>query len=314
MKKRTTIYILSAVTILLIATGSYILLRRHSESQPAKIYSIDAVNPPVALTGNARTEFFTLHYWDNFDFQDLVYLESPEMMQEGFQSFIVNFRLVDEPISKKAIEELLSKASTESTGDMLFYFLGLFDKWLYNPNSPFRNEELYITVLENVFALDKLDSLHLLRAERQYERLLWNRRGEKAADLPMIYSTGKGGNLYDIKTDYTLLFFYNPDCNSCGRDMAMTKGHNKIKRLSDQRKLTVIAYYPDEDMNIWEQETSKIPEGWKMARKPDGIETDSIKWDIRAIPSIYLLDKNKTVLLKDADYDILSSWLQDNSL
>ena len=129
-----------------------------------------------------------------------------------------------------------------------------------------------------------------------------NRVGTKALDFTYTTSKGVKGSLYGVKADYLLVFFYNLGCSACKEvragliDMfAMPE----IALLKDSGRLKVLAVYPDSDMTEWDKYVGDIPTDWiNVHDAAQDIRSNEL-YDIKAIPSLYLLDKNITVLLKD---------------
>ena len=52
------------------------------------------------------------------------------------------------------------------------------------------------------------------------------------------------------------------------------------------------------------------PDNWYNGYDPDYVIREDILYNVRAIPSLYLLDKDKKVLMKDAPQERLFSWLE----
>ena len=72
----------------------------------------------------------------------------------------------------------------------------------------------------------------------------------------------------------------------------------KEPALQDAR-VKVLAVYPYDDTELWKQKTLQTPGNWIDARGADGESLESLYF-IQATPSLYLLDSQKRVLLKDA--------------
>ena len=68
--------------------------------------------------------------------------------------------------------------------------------------------------------------------------------------------------------------------------------------------------YVDEDLEQWRSYLKAYPKSWKSGFYPTFTLQDSEKYNIRAIPSLYLLDENKVVLLKDAPLEKVMSRLE----
>src|SRR5690606_5217534 len=94
-------------------------------------------------------------------------------------------------------------------------FLESYKLFLNDPNSPFRNEELYILVLEHMNRSILINDLEKSSVVIELADLKKNRVGELATNFTVLTTDGKKVELYDIKTDHTLLYFYNPDCYAC---------------------------------------------------------------------------------------------------
>ena len=51
-----------------------------------------------------------------------------------------------------------------------------------------------------------------------------------------------------------------------------------------------------------------MPEGWTVGTDREAVKTGAL-YDLKAMPSLYLLDGSKTVLLKDAAYEKIRTTL-----
>ena len=97
-------------------------------------------------------------------------------------------------------------------------FLDLFEKYLYDPNSPMRNETLYITVLRVAIGSPKTSEAEKTRMRYRLDLAQRNRPEMPATDFAYTLASGKTGTLYDIDAEYLILFFNNPGCHACQRD------------------------------------------------------------------------------------------------
>ena len=129
-------------------------------------------------------------------------------------------------------------------------------------------------------------------------KALKNRKGTAAADFSYITENGETGTLHGIHAKHTILYFFNPDCHDCARVSEIIGNDSTIREMVGSKQLSVLALYPDKDMTAWNKHFGKWPKEWITARYADLAEKE--KYDLPAIPNIYLLDENKTVVLKDA--------------
>ncbi len=172
------------------------------------------------------------------------------------------------------------------------------EDYFNNPNSPYRNEDIYIAVLEALIEAPDIDSIDKVRPRFQLEQTMKNRPGTMAADLSLLTVHGKRLSLSDINADYTLLYFFNPECHDCKRVTQHIATSALFLNLQNRGHLKVLAVYPDEDLTAWEKQKHEHPATWTVARFAP--EQDREAYNLPAIPNLYLLDKDKRIVLKDA--------------
>ena len=207
-----------------------------------------------------------------------------------------------------SIKEMMNKASVDSA--MFVYFSGLYEKYLYDPNSPMRDESLYIYVLEAVLEAPVLDEVSKIRPAHLLELALKNRVGEPATDFTYTLADGKKGTLYHTKADYLLLFFYNPDCHACKEITDQLTASPLVTEWIRNNKLKILAVYPDEDLEAWKNHISYMPASWiNSYDSAVSLKNDEI-YDLKAIPTLYLLDKDKKVVLKDVTFNQVENYLK----
>lgn len=72
----------------------------------------------------------------------------------------------------------------------------------------------------------------------------------------------------------------------------------------------ILAFYPDEDITEWKNHRTVVPSTWLYSRDSS---TDLIVkrdlYSLRAIHSLYLLDKDKRMLLRDAKTEQILTYL-----
>ncbi|MDR0749809.1 MAG: DUF5106 domain-containing protein [Tannerellaceae bacterium] len=265
--------------------------------------------PSMIVEHTDRANYLARHYWDNFDFADTAYIHLPEITEQALVDYIDVLFLVPDAVSSAAIKDMLEKAAVEPV--MFTYFTNLYEKYLYDPNSPMRNDGLYIPVLEAMLACpiitEKIRPAHLLELARK------NRVGEKAADFTYTLANGKNETLHAIRSDYTLLFFYNPGCHTCKEIMEQLASSLSVNYMMQEKRLTIVAVYPDEDLAEWNMYLTQVPGEWVNAYdKGAKVQNEEI-YDLKAIPALYLLDKDKRVILKDTTFEQVENYFRQTN-
>jgi hypothetical protein len=266
---------------------------------------------PMMLTSPSdRDAFLALHYFDNFDFKDTTLIHLPDVGEQCIIDFIALLPKVSNNLRDSAIILAFKKASVELK--MYSYFWKTLDRYLNDPNSPVRNEDLYISTCKSIMKLPKVDEVITSNAAFNLKQALKNRTGMQAANFRFTLESGKRMWMKDLKGKYTLLFFYEPDCHTCIETKAFMRQSGLLHNLIESSVITVLAFYPQDDKQLWLQRLPECSQDWVNGYDPDGYFTEKQPYNLRAFPTFYLLDKEKKVLLKDAPIETILEYLQQN--
>lgn len=265
-----------------------------SEPQP-KSYHFKRVMPPMQASEQDQFEYMVEHFWDRFDFADTLFIErvdSIEMMGVMVE-YISNYV---GPYNGEPVRKLMKKASTSRK--MLDYFVGLTEKLFHDPNSPLRSDELYIPVLEAQIAAPFYDKYEKMVPEFDLSLASQNRIMHKANDFRYTTASGRSSNLYSVKANYILIYINNPGCPMCGDIQAQIESSALLSELIATGDLKIVALYPDQDLELWH--AHPLPKSWINGYDKGCVIEKNRLYDLRAIPALYLLDKDKNVLIKDS--------------
>lgn len=280
--------------------------------------------PAMLNSGEGAAAYMLEHYWNPFlDSARLAKVERARLPKKGtpadslilgvdsvaleeafgeYAFIATQLQPVNYPIVATAVKELVQRAdriALQGDSSLLFKLLAFSEKYFYDPNSPVLNEEVYIPILQAVLASRSLNDLDKMQYEYQLRIASLNRVGSAASDFEYTTVSGKG-SLYRIKGEYTLIFFNNPDCHTCHQILEELKQNPDISRLIRGNRLKLLAMYTDQELDKWVKNKSMYPPEWIYAHDAKFILRENSLYGLRAIPSLYLLDKDKKVILKDA--------------
>ena len=295
-------------TILIIAIGMMACGNTNKNTQETtgveqqeKKRSFQLPEVPVMLdTPEARATFVCEHYWDHFDFADTAYIHLPDITEQAIVNFMDLMPRVPKDLASRAMKILYQKAAPHSA--MAWHFWETMSRYWKDANSPVRNEDMFILLCQSVESAEGVELIMKQRASFARNLAEKNRLGQPAIDFVYTTESGKQGHMYGLKADYTLLFFYNPDCHTCIEVKYAMKNSSKLKELVGNGKMKVLTIYPDEDLALWRDRLNELSNTWVNGYDKGQVLTHEALYDLSAIPSFYLLDKNKKVLLKDADW------------
>ena len=252
---------------------------------------------PAMLPQEQKMEYMREHYWDKFDFADTTFINQIDStkMLTAFAVYATGY--IPDSLAYKYMPRLMQRASTSKR--MYTYFLMLAEGVLHDPNSPLRNDEKYIPVLESAVQSSLLDEYERMPYEYDLEIARQNRIGRIANDFTYTLASGRTATLHNIKADYTLIFISNPGCPMCREVKEQITTSPMLQELIERKELKVLVIYPDTDLEAWREHLQDYPASWINGYDADQhIEKERL-YDLKAIPALYLLDKQKRVMAKD---------------
>ncbi len=253
--------------------------------------------PESRDTTAAVPEFFG----DSLRWHDAAYVASETV------GLLMQLPQYDEAGRRRQIGALLAVASADA--QLLVMVQDVVDRCFDDPNSPMRNEELYIVYLEELLRLPVLTEGERLRPEHRLAMARRNRPGTAATDFAYVCRDGRRRTLHATAPGKRLLLvFYDPECAHCTEILNMVHNSAAVAGAVRGGMLEVLAVYTEGNRRVWEDTADSMPREWTVACDIDSI-VDRELYDIPAMPVMYLLDADKTVLLKDAPLPTLESLL-----
>lgn len=258
-----------------------------TRSPKAAVFEVP-VPPVMMLSVEERAEYLVGNYWNKYsvDIDSLA-------LEQAFADWAALCTSVPHSVSEKSLVSVYEKDSLR--------VLLLARKYLYDPNSPYRDEDLFGVLASRVGGED-------------YSRLArlcsLNAVGTAAADFLFEDARGRRMRLSEVKADYTLLLFGNPGCHACKEIASYLEASGIIASAVDAGIVKVLDIYIDEDLESWREHLADYPRTWLCGFDPMLAVRDGGLYNIRAIPSLYLLDKDKKVVLKDAPVERVCARLE----
>ena len=296
--------IILAFAILLNSNSSY---AEKKIVQEGDTFSLPEL-PDTLETPKDRANYLVSHYWNSYNFTATT--NNPKATEQILVDFINILPHADGDVAATAILNLISHAERESEKEAFSQLLKLAEKYLYEMQSPFRQDEYYIPILRYLLSeestTEKSDTESYLLRNR-LERLLKNRQGELATDFLFTLASGEQRSLYEQEATPILLLFYDPECRNCKETIRELEASSAISTLLQQNKLKVLAVCLNNNTPIWKDYQQHFPSDWISVYDATLNIREKELYELRMLPTIYLLDNEKKVLLKDAKPDALEN-------
>ena len=201
--------------------------------------------------------------------------------------------------------------AADTSTNVFEFFEEMVPKYLYDPNSPVRNEDLYLPYVSRLAVSDYVDPDMKPAYDHDAQMCSLNMIGSPAADFTFTDLGGKRHTLYGVKAETTLLFFTNPGCPACKEIIESLTSDGKIAALVASGRLAVVNVYIDEELDKWRENASVYPKNWYNGYDQSYIIRSDVTYNVRAIPSLYVLDSEKKVIMKDAPVENVLPYLDN---
>ncbi|MBR6538643.1 MAG: DUF5106 domain-containing protein [Bacteroides sp.] len=262
--------------------------------------------PPILQSVEERLNYVIEHYWDKFDFSDTAYIHLPEVTEQAMANYVDLLNRTTQEVASSAIQGMLRRAMVEPK--MLEYLNKELRRYTTDPNSPIRNEELYEPAAKFLSKTNGINETMRIKAARDLKLIALNRKGSIANNFSYRLPDGKIQQLHQVSSPKTLLLFFDPDCHTCSEVIEELKA----SPILNQATLQIVAIYPEGDADIWRNYLSKLPQNWINGHDYTLTVLNHELYNLNAMPTLYLLDTDKRVLVKDGTVREIEYYLQGN--
>lgn len=287
--------------------------------------SFPEVRLPAMLTQDEIADYVLDHFWDAFlDTTQRYFCDSSHVGgvdERVVASELASFLsiLENSPAPKAGevmgafFDQLERSHAADTASNVFSWMTDAVEYYLYDPNSEIRSEELFLPFVtrlaQSPFAKEDLRT----RYAHEAEVCATNRIGAPAPDFTFVDVRGRRHTLYGERAPLTVLLFVNPGCHACEEVVAAFEGE-AVKALVQEGKLRILGVYIDEDIQAWRDQAAELPAHWVNGYEPDGLVRSDKLYYVRGIPSIYLLDADKRILMKDALPEAVVAFVENADL
>ena len=259
-----------------------------------------------------RISYLAEHWWDKFfsgsgrtDSAFVMGVSKAEV-EQNMSAYLGALHLLPVDKAQKYVTEFFSDMENGCLRDSLHtkaayeQMTDIACRYFYDPNSPLRSEDLYLPFVKGLVSSPLTSPEKISGYRFELEKCMMNPYGAVVPDFTFKDATGRSYRLHQIKAQYTILFFSNPGCQSCKDIIDQIGSRNYIDALIDGGHLAIVNVYIDMALDQWREYEPNYPRNWYNGYDPDGTINEGELYYVRAIPSLYLLDAQKRVIMKDA--------------
>jgi thiol-disulfide isomerase/thioredoxin len=252
------------------------------------------VSNPDSLKWVLTYNYNKNHYFDNIDLADDRLLRTP-ILYARLNTFFSNV-LIQAPDSiNKEIDKLIKKCENNSK---VFQFVAVYLFNHFRESEIMGHDAVMVKLADDIYLSGKADWVTKEFKDdlrKQIELIRPNLIGKKAQNLVMDSYSGIFVSLYDIKKDFTILYFWEPNCGHCKESTP------KLKAYYDKSKnagIEIFAICTQSDKQKWTQYIEENKLTWINGWDPQRASHYDAYYNVQSTPMIYILDKNKVIIAK----------------
>ncbi len=236
------------------------------------------------------------HYFDNFDFSDVELIKSNVYTTAAieYMSLYSNPNFSQEQLESefiKAVDRIMYVAMDNSLvyEFIVEYLVGGFERYHFDKVLDYIAENYTPEQCENEERKSDLQTRLAKYAELSV--------GKEAPEIAAPRQDGSMVRLSKIKSDYTLLIFWASWCPHC--NTVLPEIHNICQSSINPKKMEVVSISLDESKEEWSAALEQGKYNWVNVCELKGWDSQSaVDYNIYATPTMFLLDKDKTIVAK----------------
>lgn len=192
------------------------------------------------------------------------------------------------------IADSLSAAEQDGT---FLVFADAMEHMFYQVDSPLRNDDLYLRVLDRESRCNSLMSTDYRRIDWKEHILRANAVGSEVVDLPVSDINGEETSLHRLLDEQTVLLVYGEDCKACTKLMNEAVNSSKFKKAAEDGQLRLLSLYIGEDGEEFAAKSAVLKD-WANFIDARQLVRYENAFDSRLVPSLYLISDKKMVKVK----------------
>jgi Peroxiredoxin len=244
--------------------------------------------------------YYKNHYWDKFNFKDDRLMHTP-LYDAKLEEYIGKLTKQSADSIEKEADMLLAK--TRGSEELFKYTLHWLTKYAQE-SKVMGLDEVFVYLVENYHMKGDatwMSSESLSKYIDHARKLAPTAIGNIGPDIKMVDINNKPVSLYDVKSKYTMLVFWSPECGSCRREMPQLDSvYNAALKA---RGVQIFAVRTEGDVDHWKKTVSELKlDKWTNVYDPEHKSPYRSQYNVYATPVVYILDDKHIIRAKRIDH------------
>lgn len=296
-----------------------IVIREHPETMTARLFKtlrpVVVPDAPKRADGSIdslfQLKYYREHFFDNFDLSDdaLIRIEHT-LYKKKVNEYLDKLYAPQPDTLIKAITKIVGMAK-KNPETYRFLIMQLTTK--YGNPEYMGLDEVYVWLYYTYYATGEMDywanEKHKKNLKEFADNYCKSLIGKTGPNMIMQDANFQPKSMYDIKTKYTILYFFDHGCSHCRKETPVLVDFYKKNKA--KLNVEVFAIDIDSSMVAMREFIKTFGTTWITVNGPRTYLNVHFKdqYDVPSYPTIYILDQNKKIIAKKPPTDKLEGFL-----
>lgn len=247
------------------------------------------------------------HFFDNISLTDERLIRTP-ILHSKLNTFFSNVVIQAPDSINKEIDKIIAKCKDNYK---MFQFVSVFLFNHFRTSEIMGHDAVMVKLADDIYLSGKADWVTKEFKDdlrKQIELIRPNLIGKKAQNLVMDSNKGIFVSLYDIEKEFTILYFWEPDCGHC------KEATPKLKTFYEKAKddnIEVFAVCTTSDKEKWSKYIADNQITWINGWDPKRSSHFDYYYNVQSTPMVYILDRDKKIIAKKLAVENIGSFIEN---
>ena len=250
------------------------------------------------------------HFFDNLDLGDERLLRSP-MYHSKLQYYFTELILQFPDSINLAVDKVLALSEVNKK---TFQYVAVYLFNHFRESPLMGHDAVVVNLADEVYLSGKADwasADFVNNLRRDVDRLRPSLIGNKAINITMQSQSHGIISLDNIRSEFTILYFWEPDCGHCKEATPLL--HDFYMR-NREKGIEVFSICTQPDKTAWEKYISDNGLKWINGWDPDRATHYEFFYNIVSTPIIFILDRDKKIIAKKLPAESVEAFIESYRL
>lgn len=265
------------------------------------------VSNPDSLRWVLNYNYNKDHYFDNIDLTDERLLRTP-ILYARLNTFFTSVVIQAPDSINKEIDKIIRKCESNYK---VYQFVAVYLFNHFRESEIMGHDAVLVKLADDIYLSGKADWVSKEFKDdlrKQVELIRPTLIGKKAQNMVMDSYSGIFVSLYDIHKDFTILYFWEPNCGHCKESTPKLKAYYEKAKANS---IEVFAVCTQSDKQKWTQYIEENKLVWINGWDPQRSSRFDLHYNVQSTPLIYILDKNKVIIAKKLSVDDIGPFIEN---